>query len=98
MKRIIQGLDNKKPLSKGQRFFCSVSALHSAGDLARTEATGADVHVLGSAVHNSLDPLDVGLPGPVGATVGVGDLDAEAHALVAEFAFSHFAIPSLLAG
>ena len=67
--------------------------LHSAGDLTRTEATGADVHMLGSAVHDRLDPLHIGLPGPIGATMGVGDLNAEGHALVAEVAFSHSFLP-----
>ena len=65
--------------------------LHSAGDLTGTEASGADVHVGGGAVHNRLHPLHVGLPGAVGAAVGVGNLDAEGHTLVAKFAFGHVA-------
>lgn len=65
--------------------------LHSAGDLTGTEASGADVDVSGGAIHDRLNPLHVGLPGTVGAAVGVGNLDAEGHALVAEFAFGHVA-------
>ena len=62
---------------------------HGAGDLAGTEAAGAHIDVFGSAVHHSPDALDVGLPGAVGPAVGVGNLDAEAHALAAELAFGH---------
>ena len=65
--------------------------LHSAGDLTGTEASGADVHVSGSALHDRLHALHVGLPGAVGTTVGVGNLNAEGDALVAEFAFGHVA-------
>ena len=62
---------------------------HSTGDLAGTEAAGAHIHVLGSAVYHSLDALDVGLPGTVGAAVGVGHLDTEVHALATELTFGH---------
>ena len=67
------------------------SKSHSAGDLTGTEASGADVHVSGSSLHDRLHALHVRLPGAVGTAVGVGDLDAEGDALVAEFAFGHVA-------
>ena len=80
--------ENDKRLSQ-----CETGAkskrLHRTGDLAGAEATGTDVHVLGSAVDNSLDPLDIGLPGAVRTAVGMGNLNAESNALIAEFAFSH---------
>ena len=38
---------------------------------------------------HSLDALDVGLPGAVGAAVRMGHLNAEIHALAAELAFGH---------
>jgi hypothetical protein len=83
---------NKKPLALSHgRFFISHIPLHSAGDLTGTEASGADVDVSGGAIHDCLNPLHVGLPGAVGAAVGVGNLDAEGHALVAKFAFGHVA-------
>ena len=63
--------------------------LHSAGDLTGTEASGADVDVGGSAIHDCLDTLDVGLHGTVGTAVRVGHLDTEGDALVAEFTFGH---------
>ena len=65
--------------------------LHSAGDLTGTEASGADVHVSGSSLHDRLHALHVGLPGAVGTTMGVRDLNTKGHALVAEFAFGHVA-------
>ena len=45
--------------------------------------------MLGRAVHDGLDALHIGLPGTVGSSVGVGDLNAEGNALIAEFALCH---------
>ena len=67
--------------------------LHSTGDLAGTEAAGAHIDVLGSTVDHSLNALDVGLPGTVGAAVGVGNLDTESHALATELTFGHIYKP-----
>ena len=67
--------------------------LHSTGDLAGTEAAGAHIDVLGGAVHHSLNALDVGLPGTVGAAVGVRNLDAEVHALTTKLTFGHIYKP-----
>ena len=67
------------------------SLSHSAGDLTGTEASGADVHVSGGALHDRLHALHVGLPGAVGTAMRVGHLNAEGDALVAEFAFGHVA-------
>ena len=72
--------------------------LQSAGDLTRTEASGAHVHVLGRTVYNRLDALHVGLPGTVGAAVGVGDMDTEHNALIAKFTFGHSLIPPRSSG
>ena len=41
------------------------------------------------AIDNRLNTLDIGLPGTIGTPVGVRDLDAEGHALVAKVALSH---------
>ena len=70
--------------------FCLIRS-HRAGDLTGTEASGADIHMSGSAIHDRLDTLDIGLPGAVGAAVRVRHLNAENHTLVAEFTFGHFA-------
>ena len=42
-----------------------------------------------STVNDSLHTLDIGLPSPVGTPVGVGNLDPEGNALVAELTLSH---------
>ena len=68
-----------------------ISELHSAGDLAAAHAASAGVNMLGRAVYDGLDALHIGLPGTVGTTVGVGHLNAENNALVAEFTLGHFA-------
>ena len=83
---------NKKPVSFRIRALISPYSLsHSAGDLTGTEASGADVHVSGGALHDRLHALHVGLPGAVGTAMGVGHLNAEGDALVAEFTLGHFA-------
>ena len=68
----------------------AISGSHSTGDLAAAEATGAHVDMLRSTVYNSLDALDVGLPGTVGTSVGMADLNTECHAFFAKFALCHF--------
>ena len=65
------------------------AGLDSALDLAGTEATGTCVHMARSTIHNSLNTLDVGLPGTVGTSVGVGDLNAEGNALATIITLSH---------
>ena len=65
------------------------AGLDSALDLAGTEATGTSVHMARSTIHNSLNTLDVGLPGTVGTSVGVGDLNAEGNALATIITLSH---------
>ena len=84
----------KSPEPDGSGDLCLMSCLlHSAGDLTRTEAAGADVHVLGRAVHDRLDALHIGLPGAVRAAVRVGHLNTERNALIAKLAFGHFLEP-----
>ena len=92
------GADIIRPLLKPKRarlfqtgsFRVIISELHSAGDLAAAQAASADVDMLGRAVHDGLDALHIGLPGTVSSSVGVGDSNAERHALFAEFALCHF--------
>ena len=79
----------KKTPPERKRLISLSRRLHRAGDFARTEAVGAHIDVLGRTVDDCLDPLDVGLPGTVGAAVRVGHLNAENNALVAEFTLSH---------
>ena len=60
-----------------------------SGDLAGTHTPGTNIHMARRAIDNRLNTLDIGLPGTIGTPVGVRDLDAEGHALVAKFALSH---------
>ena len=69
--------------------FFVLAGSDSAGNFARTEASGADVHMSGSSIHDRLHALHVRLPGTVGAAVRVGHLNAEHDALVTKFTFSH---------
>ena len=59
-------------------------------NLVGTEASGTSVHMARSPVNNRLDPLHIGLPGTIGTSVGVGDLDTESHALATIITLRHF--------
>ena len=58
-------------------------------DLIGAEASGTSVHMAGSSVHDSLHALDVGLPCPIGTSVGVRNLDTKGNTLAAAFTLSH---------
>ena len=83
----------KQKLRASARSFFSIIKLYSPGDLAGTEATGAHINMLRRTVNNRLYTFYIGLPGMVGAAVGVGDLNAEHNALITEFTFSHSLVP-----
>ena len=57
--------------------------------LVRTEASGTSVHMAGSPVHDSLDPLHIGLPLAIGTSVGVGDLNTKGNALATKITLRH---------
>ena len=63
--------------------------LDSPLNLVRTEASGTSVHMARSTVNNGLDPLNIGLPGSVGTSVGVGNLDTEGNALATIITLRH---------
>ena len=71
------------------------SARHSdsTGDLTGAKATGASIYTLGGSVNDCLHTLDVGLPGTIGAAVGVGNLNTKCNALSAKFALCHDSAP-----
>ena len=58
-------------------------------DLVGTEASGTSVHMARSTVNDGLNTLHIGLPGTIGTSVGVGDLDTEGYALTAEITLRH---------
>ena len=63
--------------------------LHSAGDLTAAQAASADVNVLRSTVYDGLDALHIRLPGTVGASVGMADLNTESHVLITKLTLCH---------
>ena len=58
-------------------------------DLVGTEASGTSVHMARSSVDNGLYPLDIGLPGPIGTSVGVGNLNTKGNALATIITLRH---------
>ena len=48
-----------------------------------------------STIHNGLDPLYIGLPGPIGTSVGVGDLNAKGNALATIITLRHSTAPPI---
>ena len=58
-------------------------------NLVRTEASGTSIHMAGITVNDGLDPLHIGLPGSVGTSVGVGNLDTEGNALTTIITLRH---------
>ena len=79
----------KSPSYISDRLVSGNVQLQRALNLAAAQAAGADVDVLRSAVDDGLDALHVRLPGTVGASVGVADLDAEGNTLVTELTLCH---------
>ena len=70
-------------------FLSALFQSHSAGDLTGTEASGADVHVGRSALHDRLHALDIGVPGTVAPTMRVRNLDTERDTLATARTFGH---------
>ena len=58
-------------------------------NLVGTEASGTSIHMARSTVNDSLNPLHIGLPGTIGASVGVGNLDTEGNALATIITLCH---------
>ena len=58
-------------------------------NLVGTEASGTSVHMARSTVDNGLDPLYIGLPGPIGTSVGVGNLNTKGNALATIITLRH---------
>ena len=64
-------------------------SLDRAGNFTGTQTPGTNVHMARRTIDHSLHALDIGLPGTIGASVGVGNLDTEGHALIAELTLCH---------
>lgn len=63
--------------------------LDCSGNLTGTQAAGAGVNTLGSTIHNCSYAADIGFPGSVGTTMGVGNLNAESDVLAANLTLCH---------
>ena len=60
-----------------------------ASNLTGTQAASTNIHMARRTVDDCLNTLHIGLPGTIGTSVGVRDLNAEGHALVAKLALCH---------
>jgi len=69
--------------------------LDSPFNLVGTEASGTSVHMARSTVDNGLDPLYIGLPGSIGTSVGVGDLNTKGNALATIITLRHSTAPPI---
>ena len=69
--------------------------LHRTLNLVGTEASGTSVHMARSTVDNGLDPLYIGLPGPIGTSVGVGNLNTKGNALATIITLRHSTAPPI---
>ena len=63
--------------------------LDSSGNFTGTQTPGTNVHMARGTIDDCLHTLDIGLPRPVGTSVGVGNLDAKGNTLVTELTLSH---------
>ena len=77
----------QKTLPIGSVIYCR--DLDSPLNLVGAEASGTSVHMARSTVNNRLNALNIGLPSTVGASVGVGNLNAEGNALATIITLSH---------
>ena len=68
---------------------CCLSKLDRSGDLTGTHTPGTNIHMAGGTVDDCLHTLHIGLPGTIGPTVRVGNLNAKGNTLVAKLALSH---------
>jgi hypothetical protein len=84
----------KTPLPKQWRYSMQ-GKLDSALHLVGTEASCTCVHMARSTVDNGLDSLHIGLPSPVGTSVGVGNLNTEGNALATIITLRHTTAPPI---
>ena len=79
--------DEENPAPKSRVFACP--SLDRSGNFTGTQTPGTNIYMAGRTIDDRLHTLDIGLPGTIGPSVGVGNLDTEGYALVAKFALSH---------
>ena len=79
-------------------FLLMFALLDAAGDLTRTEATGANIHFAGSTVNQYMNALNVGRPSTLGLAVGMAYHVAGHYAFFAHFTKLTHSKLHLLAG
>lgn len=82
-------LENKKGCKLHPYLLKSDRSFNFAG----AEASGTNINMLGSAVHNRLNALYVGLESLVAATMRMGNLNTKGYTLAAYFTFRHDSTP-----
>jgi len=70
------------------RAFC-YATLNRAGNFTGAQTAGTNIDMAGRTIDNCLNALHIGLPGTIGTSVGVGDLNTESHTLIAKLALCH---------
>ena len=85
----------KETVLQTQRRYFYAGELDCPLHLVGTEASGTSVHMARSTIHNGLDPLYIGLPGPIGTSVGVGDLNTKGNALATIITLRHSTAPPI---
>ena len=90
----LRAAKTKKEHKKNARLLTGVHHCNTqsnrAGNLAGAQAARAGVDPFRRAVYDCFYFFDIGLPGSVGTSVRVRNLDAERDAFAAEFTFRHF--------
>ena len=87
-------MQNKNPTAKSSEVMGDMGS-DGPLNLVGTEASGTGVHMARSTVNNCLDPLHIGLPGTVGTSVRVRNLNTKGHTLATIITLSHsFAPPN----
>ena len=84
--------DTRRAKKTGKPFGLPVQSCQSDGalNLVGTQTSCTDVNMARRTVNNRLHALDIGLPRPVGTSMGVRDLDPKRNALAANIALSHW--------
>ena len=87
-------MHNKNAAENQQRNYMPGKS-DGALNLVGAEASGTCVNMAGSSIHDSLNALNVGLPGTIGTSVGVRDLNTKGYALTTKITLSHFIAPPI---
>ena len=85
--------DRKENIPRNFLGILFLKILNSAVNFARTQASCADINLLGSSVHNRSHSPDIRLPRFVRPAMRMGNLDTESNALAANLTLCHILTP-----